>query len=159
MKGGWKPPLPTPKPKRKQTPESIKRSQQQKILKPEPIQYDPSVHTTKQQHLWKDFWNIDDTIMDERQQSKGSYKMYIKKQFKDITKMMRVEGKLSATESYTPSSFDNWRKKTRETLTAQQNYYHTCQENAKVQRAKGVKRGDTNYIQLVGAAKQQVWAT
>ena len=63
MKEGWKPPQPTPKPKPKRTPESIERAEQWKKQKQEPVKYDPTVHTTEQQHLWKNFWDIDETIL------------------------------------------------------------------------------------------------
>ena len=63
MKIGWKPPQPTPKPKRKRTPESIKKAEQRKKHKPEPVKYNSSVPTTERQHLWKNFWDIDETVL------------------------------------------------------------------------------------------------
>ena len=120
MKVGWKPPQPSPKPKHKRTPVSIERAEQRKKQKPAPVEYDPKVHTTEQQHLWKNFWDIDETVLqsfetiiDNRQQNEGIFRTYIKKQFKQIIKMMRENGKLGPSESYTPTTFEEWRKNKR----------------------------------------------
>ena len=126
MKMGWKPPLSTPKLKRKRIPESIKKVEQRKKQKLEPVKYDPSVHTTKQQHLLKNFWDIDDTVLqsfgtiiDNRLQNEDNFQKYIEKQFQQISNMMRENGNIGPNENYTPKTFEEWSNKQKETLQQQ----------------------------------------
>ena len=109
-----------------------------KKQKPEIVKYDPSLHTTEQQHLWKNFWDIDktilesfETIINNRLQNEGNFQTYIEKQFKKVSKMMRANGKLGPTENYTPTTFKEWRNKQKRdiAITERTVLYHPGKAN------------------------------